>query len=70
MRVEIRTYVDINIGDVVICNDEKNRDYIGYVTYVGSERSDILWSDGSILQLPNAIVYHYLTGENKYDILK
>lgn len=50
MRVEIRTFVDINVGDVIRCNDEKNRDYIGYVTYVGSERSDILWSDGSILQ--------------------
>ena len=70
MRVEVKTFVDINVGDVVRFNDKENRDFIGYVTHIGDKNSNILWSDGTTIEWSNTLVFRRLTGENKYDILK
>ena len=70
MRVEVKTYVDINVGDVVRYDEEENDDFIGYVTNVGNKYSDILWSDGTTIEWSNTVIANRLTGDNKYDILK
>ena len=70
MRVKITAYVDLNVGDVVRYDDDKNHDFIGYVTRVGNEFSNILWSDGTTIEWSNTVIVNHLTGDNKYDILK
>lgn len=70
MRVKVTTYVDLNVGDVVRYDDEENYDFIGYITRVGNEFSNILWSDGATIEWPNTSIFRRLTGDNKYDIFK
>ena len=72
MRVEVKTYVDINIGDVVRYDNNTQNIFsiIGYVTHVGRENSNILWSDGTTIEWSNTVIANRLTGDNKYDILK
>ncbi len=70
MRVKVTTYVDLNIGDVVRHDNDENSYFIGYITRVGHDTSNILWSDGTTIAWSNTLIFERLTGDNKYDILK
>ena len=70
MRVEVKIFVDINVGDVVRYDNDENYNFIGYVTRIGHENSNILWSDGTTMQWSNTRIANHLTSDNKYDILK
>lgn len=70
MRVEVKTYVDLNVGDVLRYDAQDEFSIIGYVTHVNNNVSTILWSDGNTTQWSNTVVASRLTGDNKYDILK